>query len=92
MLAEQLANWKKISPVSFAAVVHVELLVAAASLSRRITEIGLLLGFVGALIGLAFMLQLLALADVFKTKPSPGPSFSPGFTTESPTELLSPSP
>ena len=87
---------------------------AAASSSRRMTEIGLLLGFVGALIvgwgayrvirgsfererermitllgvaliGLAFILQLLGVLTVSKTKASPGPSLSPTGVTGSPT-------
>ena len=78
------------------------------------TETGLLLGFVGALIvgwgayrvirgsfererermttlvgvalvGLAFILQLLGVLTVSKTKPSPSPSLSPTGVTGSPT-------
>ena len=86
---------------------------AAASSSRRITEIGLLLGFIGALIvgwgafrvirgsfererermitllgvaliGVAFILQLLGVLTVSKTKASPSPSLSPTGVTGSP--------
>ncbi len=95
---------------------------AAASFSRRITEIGLLVGFIGALIvgwgayqvirgsfererermitlvgvaliGLAFILQLLGVT-VSKTKPSPSPSLSPSGVAGSPTTKAprSPSP
>jgi hypothetical protein len=101
--------------VSYATVgVRGEFLMAAASSSRRMTEIGLLLGFVGALIvgwgayrvirgsfererermttlvgvalvGLAFILQLLGVLTVSKTKPSPSPSLSPTGVTGSPT-------
>ena len=100
-----------------------EFVVAVASFSRRITEIGLLLGFIGALIvgwgayrvirgsfererermatllgvaliGLAFMLQLLGVLSVSKTKPSPSPPLSPSGVTGSPTSKppKSPSP
>jgi len=100
-----------------------EFVVAAASFSRRITEVGLLLGFIGALIvgwgaykvirgsferevervatlvgvaliGLAFILQLLGVVSVSKTKPSHSPSPSPSGVADSPTTKAprSPSP
>jgi Zn-dependent protease with chaperone function len=103
-----------LAAVSYATVaVRGEFVVAAASFSRRITEIGLLLGFVGALlvgwgafrvirgsfererermatllgvalIGLAFVLQLLGVLTVSKNRPSPSPSVSPTGLTGSP--------
>src|SRR5437867_7564247 len=96
-----------LAAVSWAIVgVRGEFVVAAASFSRRITEIGLLLGFIGALvvgwgaykvirgsferelervttligvalIGLAFILQLLGVVSVSKTKPTHSPFPSP---------------
>src|SRR6266542_2691219 len=53
MVAEDGAQWKRIFLPSCklpVVVVRGEFVVAAASFSRRITEVGLLLGFIGALI------------------------------------------
>ncbi len=119
MLAEDRTQWKKdlSAPAHYCRLRHCgsarRFVIAAASLSRRITEIGLLLGLVGslivgwgaygvirgsfererermatlfgvALISLAFILQLLGVLTVSKTKPSPSPSLSPSGVAGSP--------